>query len=152
MINQNSKILFGTIYENITDFTCDISKEEIKSTLKKFNLYDWIEEKECGLDTVVTNETLSSSQIQLLNILKALFSKAKIFIFDEINANLDYQTEELIIKALYILKRQCTLIIIAHKLNILQLADYILILDNGKIQEFNEKEKIANKIIEENIE
>ena len=152
MVNQNSKILFGTIYENITDFTGDISKEEIKSTLKKFNLYDWIEEKECGLDTVVTNETLSSSQIQLLNILKALFSKARIFIFDEINANLDYQTEELIIKALYILKRQCTLIIIAHKLNILQLADYILILDNGKIQEFNEKEKIANKIIEENIE
>ena len=115
-------------------------------------LGEWLQRLSNGLDTVISKEMLSAGQEQLLYICRAFFSNAEIFIFDEINSKLDYESEEKIFAALEKLTEKKTVIIIAHKLKILELVDKVLIMENGMVKVFDEREKIPNELIERNLE
>lgn len=152
MISQNTRIFNTTVLNNITSFESSPDTERILKVINQVGLGEWLQRLSNGLDTVISKEMLSAGQEQLLYICRAFFSNAEIFIFDEINSKLDYESEEKIFAALEKLTEKKTVIIIAHKLNILELVDKVLIMENGMVKVFDEREKIPNELIERNLE
>ncbi|MCQ4744243.1 ABC transporter ATP-binding protein [Blautia producta] len=152
MISQNTRIFNTTVLNNITSFESSPDTERILKVINQVGLGEWLQRLSNGLDTVISKEMLSAGQEQLLYICRAFFSNAEIFIFDEINSKLDYESEEKIFAALEKLTEKKTVIIIAHKLKILELVDKVLIMENGMVKVFDEREKIPNELIERNLE
>lgn len=151
VVSQNNRIFNGTVYENLTCFDSSVDRNKIKEVIKTVGLYDWLESLPNGIDTVINKTMLSVGQAQLLCIAKSFLSNFDLYIFDEINSNLDENSENKIIDALKKLQKDKTVFIIAHKLKILDFVDKVLIMENGEIKLYDERKQVSNNIIEENL-
>ena len=80
---------------------------------------------------------LSVGQKQLICIARAIIRKRKIVVMDEATANIDMNTEKIIQKALDLLLKNCTIITVAHRIKTIENYDKILVLDEGKVKEFD---------------
>ena len=76
---------------------------------------------------------LSGGQRQRLGIARALYHQPDVLIFDEATSALDGMTEDAVMQAVQALSRQCTMVLIAHRLRTIQACDRIVMLDNGVI-------------------
>ena len=80
---------------------------------------------------------LSVGQKQLICIARALLRKTKIVVMDEATASIDMNTEQIIQKAMNLVLENSTVITVAHRIKTIINYDKILVLDNGKIKEFD---------------
>ena len=86
---------------------------------------------------------LSAGQMQRVAIARALFDNPVLLLLDEPNAHLDGDTDALLMRTLTELKAQgATLIVSAHRTGILQVADKILVLQDGRIHAFGAKDEV----------
>lgn len=76
---------------------------------------------------------LSGGQRQRLGIARALYHQPDVLIFDEATSALDGMTEDAVMQAVQALSRQCTMILIAHRLRTIQACDRIVMLDGGLV-------------------
>lgn len=99
---------------------------------KIVNIHRVIEKFENGYETKLgyNGILLSGGQKQRIGIARALLRKADIFLFDEITASVDIETEEIIISVLKKLATNKTVIIVTHKKNTIDIADNVISLDN----------------------
>ncbi|ALD15408.1 multidrug resistance-like ATP-binding protein MdlB [Buchnera aphidicola (Aphis glycines)] len=137
LIVQQDPIIFAdTFFANIT-LGRKISEDKIWKILKIVNLFSLVKSMPKGLYSMLGEEgnTLSSGQKQLLSIARILTKHPKILILDEATANIDSETEKLIQKTLTAIKKNTTLIVIAHRLSTIVDADFIVVLDKGKVVE-----------------
>jgi ABC-type bacteriocin/lantibiotic exporter with double-glycine peptidase domain len=110
------------------------------------SLSEEINKMPMGIHTVIPEggSTLSGGQRQRLAIARALIGKPKILIFDEATSALDNPTQETITKSLESLN--VTRIVIAHRLTTIKNADNIFVINNGKVvEEGNYQKLIKNK-------
>ena len=152
IISQNSRIFTGTVYENISYFDSSVDRNKILSVIESIGLSEWLKSLPDGLDTIINNSMLSVGQIQLICIAKSFLTDCKLYIFDEINSNLDEESESKIRTALKKLHINKTVIIIAHKLNMLEFVDKILIMSNGEIKLYDERKHISRDVIAKNLD
>jgi ABC-type multidrug transport system fused ATPase/permease subunit len=112
-----------------------INDEEIWSALQGAELEDFVLSLPNGLQTVINEggNNLSGGQKQRLGIARALFTKPKIIVFDEATSSLDPETESKITESIVKLRGTCTLLVIAHRLSTVRLADHLLYLSEGKV-------------------
>ena len=89
-------------------------------------------------------DSLSVGEKQLLAICRAVFRKNKIVVMDEATANIDIVTEEKIQKLMHTAFKDSTVITIAHRLNTIMNGDRVLVLDEGRVLEYDEPGKLAN--------
>ena len=82
-------------------------------------------------------ENLSSGEKSLLCICRAILRKNKIVILDEATANIDIETEQVIQKLIKESFKNCTMIVVAHRLQTIIESDRVLVLDTGKVAEFD---------------
>ncbi len=147
LVLQNPQLLNATIRENLT-FGKKVSEDEINNALKIAQLYDFIKTLKNGIDTHIGKDgiKLSGGQRQRLSIARMIIAKPNIVILDESTSALDVYTEESLFEALLseFLKERTT-IIIAHRLNTIRQADYIYVLDKGKIIEEGTQEFLMEK-------
>jgi ATP-binding cassette subfamily C protein EexD len=142
---QDIELFEGTIAENISRFREDVSDEEVIEAAKMAGVHQMIIKMEEGYNTKIGPEgvTLSGGQRQRIGLARAMFGKPKLVILDEPNSNLDNEGEEALRQAIQKLKAQgTTVILITHKLPILQLADKILFLRDGKVNLFGPRDQV----------
>ncbi len=144
MVTQTVELFNGTVRENITLFNPHISDHEIMNAIKKVGLLKWYNHLEFGLDTRITGgESISAGEAQLLAFTRVFLKDPDLVILDEASSRLDPVSEFLIDKAINLLLKGRTSIIIAHKLETLNRVDDIVILKEGSILESGNREKLS---------
>lgn len=137
IISQDPFLFSRSIEENIAYGMPEATKDEIEEAARKANAHDFISRLPEGYSTRVLEGgvNLSQGQRQLISIARALLTNPRILILDEATANIDTITESLIQEALTHLLHGRTAIVIAHRLSTVRNADWVYVLDKGKIME-----------------
>lgn len=146
MVTQDIQLFNATVRDNLTFFDQTVSDEEIRDVINELGLRKWFEALPEGLDTMLESGGggLSAGQAQLLAFTRIFLTNPGLIILDEASSRLDPVTEHLIEEAVDRLIKKRTAIIIAHRLGTVQKADVIMILNQGRIEEYGEREFLAN--------
>lgn len=141
---QDAFLFRATISENIRYGRLDATDDEVIQAAKDANAHAFIQRLPNAYDTMLDQEGsgISQGQKQLLTIARALLAKPKILILDEATSNIDTITELKIQDALKRLMKGRTSFVIAHRLNTIQEADKIIMLENGEIKEQGSHEEL----------
>ncbi|KRX07927.1 P-loop containing nucleoside triphosphate hydrolase [Pseudocohnilembus persalinus] len=137
IILQDPSLFQGTLRKNL-DPLGELSDSQLIDTMKKCNLCRFLQERE-GLDTQIQDGggNLSVGEKQLICIARALLKKSKVVLIDEATANIDIQTEQMIQETIKVVFKECTVLTIAHRINTILESDKILVMDSGKLSEFD---------------
>ena len=133
VVPQKSVLFEGTIKDNMRLGKEDALDEEIISALKTAQAYDFVMEKEGGLEAPVTQggDNFSGGQRQRLCIARALVKKPEILIMDDSASALDYATDAALRKAIGEMKDAPTVFIVSQRAASVMHADRIIVLDEG---------------------
>ncbi|MEF3304022.1 ABC transporter ATP-binding protein [Paenibacillus sp. GYB003] len=145
MVTQNIELFQGTVRDNLTFYDPAVADGRIVAVLEELGLDGWLRSLPNGLDTTLDSGGggLSAGEAQLLAFARVFLTDPGIVIMDEASSRLDPATEQRLEAAVTKLLRGRTCIMIAHRLATVQRADRILILDNGRIAEFGDREALA---------
>jgi len=137
VVLQDVFLFADSLYNNITLFNTDISKEQVIKAAKKIGVHDFIKSLPEGYNYNVKERgvMLSSGQRQLIAFLRAYISKPNILVLDEATSSVDSYSEEIIQNAIDTLTQGKTSIVIAHRLATVKNADRIIVMDKGQIVE-----------------
>lgn len=140
-VTQEVQLFHASVRDNITFFNPAIEDSLIIKTIYEMGLKDWYENLGSGLDTMIqSGGGMSSGEAQLLTLVRLFLKNPRLLILDEASARLDPITEKLADQALFKLMEGRACIIIAHRLQTVERADDILILDGGAILEYGTRE------------
>lgn len=144
LVTQDVQLFNASVRDNITLFNTEISDKDIQSVIEELGLSDWYQSLPNGLDTVLEGTGMSAGEAQLLAFARVFLRNPSIVILDEPSSRLDPATEQRIDHAVQRLLNGRTSIIIAHRLGTVQQVDEIMILQDGKIQEYGERNQLVN--------
>ena len=114
-VAQDPLLLPVSIRRNL-NLNSTVTDESMISALRKVCLWDMVSERG-GLDAVLTKDSLSHGQLQLLSLARALLQTSKIVLLDEATSNLDHETDQIIQKVIRDDFAACTVIAIAHRVS-----------------------------------
>jgi subfamily B ATP-binding cassette protein MsbA len=137
VVLQDVFLFADTLFNNITLFNPNITRENVATAAKKIGVHEFIDSLPGGYDYNVKERgaMLSSGQRQLIAFLRAYITQPAILVLDEATSSVDSYTEEIIQKAIDTLTQGKTSIVIAHRLATVKNADRIIVMDQGKIVE-----------------
>ncbi|KAJ3120129.1 Multidrug resistance-associated protein 1 [Physocladia obscura] len=138
MIPQNPTLFDGTVRSNI-DLLGNYSDKELWYALECVGMKEYVSSLTEKLDSVITEggTNLSAGQRQLLCLATVLLKKAKIVIMDEATSSIDAESDKRIQYAIKTHFKEATILSVAHRLNTIAAFDKVLVLENGKIAEFD---------------
>ncbi|MGK7932946.1 MAG: ABC transporter ATP-binding protein [Microcystaceae cyanobacterium] len=147
LVSQDVYLFHGTVQDNISYGTSDISFHEIITAAKLAEAHNFIEKLPNGYDTIVgeRGQKLSGGQRQRLSIARALLKNPPILVLDEATSAVDNETEAAISRSLETITQDRTTIMIAHRLSTIRHADWIYVLEAGKIVEQGTHEELVNQ-------
>jgi ATP-binding cassette subfamily C protein len=130
-------MIAGTIAENIAlGVAVDkIDNDKLTRAISDAHLTDFIESLPDGLSTDLgkRKDELSGGQMQRIGLARALYTGPKLLVMDEATSALDAKSENEINRALEDMRGKVTVILIAHRLNTVQHADVVFLLEGGKV-------------------
>ncbi|MEO6300086.1 MAG: ABC transporter ATP-binding protein [Paracoccaceae bacterium] len=137
MVLQDPFLFTGTIFENIRYNKDSATREQVIAAATALGADPFIRALPDGYDTMLGERggSLSTGQRQLLSFARALVADAKILVLDEATASIDSATEQVIQRALAILLKGRTGLVIAHRLATVRHADRIMVLQAGRLVE-----------------
>ncbi|XP_015787127.1 canalicular multispecific organic anion transporter 2-like [Tetranychus urticae] len=138
IIPQDPVLFSATFRKNFDPFH-KYSDSEIWKALELANLKEYVASLESGLDYSIAEggENLSVGQRQLVCLTRALLRKTQVLVLDEATAAVDVETDELIQETIRREFADCTIVTIAHRLNTIMDYDKIIVMDKGKIVEYD---------------
>ena len=144
VVLQDFHIFSGTIYDNIALGEESISEETAMAAAKTVNAHHFIDQLPQGYHTPLAErgQNLSQGQRQLLAFARVLAADPEILILDEATASIDTETELLIQDALRKITYGRTSILIAHRLQTIQEADRVLVLQDGRVEELGTHDEL----------
>ncbi|XP_054098442.1 ATP-binding cassette sub-family C member 4 isoform X4 [Callithrix jacchus] len=157
IIPQEPVLFTGTMRKNLDPFD-EHTDEELWNALQEVQLKETIEDLPGKMDTELaeSGSNFSVGQRQLVCLARAILRKNKILIIDEATANVDPRTDELIQKKIREKFAHCTVLTIAHRLNTIIDSDKIMVLDSGRLKEYDEpyvllqnKESLFYKMVQQ---
>lgn len=150
---QEVQLFPGTIAQNIARFEPDADDERIIEAARKAHAHEMVAALAEGYQTRIglTGYALSGGERQRIGLARAFYGNPTILMLDEPNANLDYEGEIALEKALQEAKaRRTTIIIVTHRLSIAGKCDRVMMLRNGKIDAFGPSAEILQMLSGEN--
>ena len=146
LVSQDVMLFHDTIYNNIT-MGMKATPEEVAEAAKTANIYDFVMSMPDGFDHVVGDRgtTLSGGQRQRVSIARAVLRKAPVLVLDEATSAMDTESERLVQQSIESLSKQCTVVMIAHRLSTVRNADQICVLDAGRLVESGTHEELMAK-------
>ncbi|KAJ2785541.1 hypothetical protein H4R18_000486 [Coemansia javaensis] len=157
IIPQDPVLFAGTVRENLDPFA-QYSDQEIWRALELAHLADFVRSKDERLEFAVAQggENFSVGQRQLICLARALLKRAKVLVLDEATAAIDNATDAIIQQTIRSEFRNCTVLTIAHRLNTIIDSDMILVVDGGRLAEYDtpsnlldREDSLFSKLVEE---
>lgn len=148
---QDIELFDGSIAENISRFY-EIDSEKVIEAAKRAGIHDMVLRFPMGYDTPVgeAGMMLSGGQRQRLGLARAMYGNPSLIVLDEPNANLDDVGERALVEAIQAIKAEGkTVFLITHRLNILGVADYLLVLNDGEITHHGLRDDVIAAIKQE---
>ncbi len=146
LASQSVELFGGTIKENLLYANPNATDEDIEWATKIACADEFIKAKPDGYDYMIQKGAgnLSGGQKQRLNIARALLKKPCVYIFDDSFSALDFKTDATIRKNIKENVKDATIIIVAQRVNTIQNADKIIVLNDGKMVGFGNHEELMN--------
>jgi ATP-binding cassette, subfamily B, bacterial len=137
MVTQESFLFSGTVADNIAFGRPEATRKEIEDATRAIGAHEFISSLPDGFDTDVKKRggRLSAGQRQLVSFARAFLADPRVLILDEATSSLDIPSERLVQRALRTLLADRTAVIIAHRLTTVEIADRVLVIDDGKMVE-----------------
>lgn len=147
IVLQDTVLFADTVRNNLKYSMEGASDAQMQQAAEMSNCHDMILRLKDGYDTMLSGEgyNLSQGQRQLLSIARAFLAQPKILILDEATSSVDTRTEKRIQDAMVKLMESRTSLIIAHRLSTIQDADFIVVMDRGRIIESGNHEELLAK-------
>lgn len=145
MVLQDTWIKNGTVRDNISIGKPDASDEEIIQAAKLSHSWEFIHRLPKGLDTHLSEDSLSQGQKQLLCITRVMLCLPPMLILDEATSSIDTRTELQIQEAFEKMMEGRTSFIVAHRLSTIRNADLILVMKDGSIIEQGTHDELIEK-------
>lgn len=137
-VPQMPSLINGSLQENITlgSKQSEVDTDLLKHAIASSGLDELIKNLPTGLDTKIDSigNRLSGGELQRISIARALYLNSKLIVLDEGTSSLDGNTEKYVTDYLFSLKGKVTIIIVAHRLSSIKMADNIYYLEEGKIK------------------
>lgn len=147
VVAQDPHMFHDTVLNNLLYAKPDASFEDVVNACKRARIHDVIESLSMKYDTMVGERgyRLSGGEKQRMAIARIILKNPQIIILDEATSSLDTNTEKLIQKAFDEVLVNRSALVIAHRLSTIEMADKILVIDDGKIvEEGKHEELLAN--------
>ncbi len=146
LILQHPKLFNDTMLFNLT-LGNKYSDKIVQNALQIAQLSDVIERLDKGLDTLVGKDgiKLSGGQRQRVAIARMILSNPKVVIFDESTSALDVHTEAKLFEELQVFLKDKTVITIAHRLSTIKSAEFIYVLEDGKVVDSGTPQELLTK-------
>jgi ABC-type multidrug transport system fused ATPase/permease subunit len=137
MVTQESFLFSGSVADNIAFGRPEASRAEIEDAARSIGAHGFIAALPDGYDTDVRRRggRLSAGQRQLVSFARAFLADPAVLILDEATSSLDVPGERLVQRALQTLLADRTALIIAHRLSTVEIADRVLVMEDGRIVE-----------------
>jgi ATP-binding cassette subfamily C exporter for protease/lipase len=146
---QDTELFGGTVRDNIARFQAEVTDDEVVAAAQAAGVHDLIVRLPKGYDTElgVGGVVLSVGQRQRVGLARAMLRNPAFVVLDEPNANLDAQGEEALLAALRAMKsRGETVVVVSHKPSMLQGADKLLVLREGRVDLFGPREAVMERL------
>jgi len=136
-VPQEPLLVSGTLRENLCLGQEGIEEEALWEALRRAGAEGFVREKEGGLDAEAGEggALLSGGQRQRLCIARAMLRKPSVILLDEPTSSLDAESEATVLRGLEALMRGCTVLMVAHRLHTIKGADWVVVMDEGRIVE-----------------
>jgi ATP-binding cassette subfamily B protein len=137
LVEQTPFLFHATIRENIAYGNPAATLDELRASARSAAIDDFIQTLPLGYDTVIGERgcTISAGERQRIALARALLRNPSILIMDEPTAALDPGSEAAIARALSQARHTRTVILITHRMSIVEIADQVFVLENGRVAE-----------------
>ncbi|MGK5500173.1 ABC transporter ATP-binding protein [Streptomyces sp. URMC 125] len=135
-VEQDAPVLAGTLRENLLFAAPHATEEEVREVLARTRLTDLVERLPDGLETVVGHRggRLSGGERQRVAIARALLRRPRLLLLDEATSQLDAVNELALRDTVAEAARTTTVLVVAHRLSTVTLADRIVVLEAGRVR------------------
>lgn len=146
-VPQRPTILFGSVADNLRFADPNAGEERLQWALEQVHLWDWVKHLPQGLHTPVGERgaQLSGGQAQRLALARVMLRNPSCLVLDEPTSHLDLVEEALLQQVFLRLFEGRTVLLIAHRLPILRIADQILVLEKGNLEETGNLDELLQR-------
>jgi len=150
-VPQSVQLLPGTIRDNIARMrdAAVVADEDIIAAAKRAGVHEMILRLPKGYDTAIGENglMLSGGQKQRIALALALFGSPKVLVLDEPNSNLDADGETALLRAIAVLRESgTTVVLITHKLNLINTAEKIIVMRDGTVEMFGPRSTVLQRL------
>lgn len=144
LVSQDIFLFDGTVEDNIRYGSFQASSEDLDRVVRQAHVNEFLGKLPQGLQTVVGERgmKLSGGQRQRIALARALLKSPPILVLDEATSAVDNETERAITEALETVRKERTVLIVAHRLSTVRHADRIIVLEHGKLTEDGKHEEL----------
>ncbi|MFJ9610534.1 ABC transporter ATP-binding protein [Kitasatospora sp. NPDC101176] len=146
MVTQESFLFSGTVAENIAIGRPGATREEVEQAARDIGAHEFVAALPDGFDTDVRKRggRISAGQRQLVAFARALLADPAVLILDEATSSLDVPGEQAVQRAMRTVLAGRTAVIIAHRLSTVEIADRVLVMDQGRIVEDGSPQELVD--------